>query len=149
VVREPDGAIMAYCWSAGASTWEQIGEVVPPPAGGTKVRRRRLLCYGGPSAARHRSTAARRSPPSASRDSARSALPLLARRSTRPPPAPQEHHGKRWDFVFDVEMDDGPARKLAVNRGENPYMAARRFLEEEELPAHFTEQVLVGGVGVE
>jgi hypothetical protein len=39
VIREPDGAIMAYCWSAGASTWEQIGEVVPPPAGGTQVRR--------------------------------------------------------------------------------------------------------------
>lgn len=38
VVREADGAIMAYCWSAATSTWEQIGEVVPAPTGGTKVR---------------------------------------------------------------------------------------------------------------
>ncbi len=37
VVREVDGAIMAYCWSVADSTWQQIGEVVPAPSGGTKV----------------------------------------------------------------------------------------------------------------
>jgi hypothetical protein len=58
---------------------------------------------------------------------------------------PQEHNGKRWDFVFDVEMDEGNPRKLAVNRGENPYVAARRFLEQEELPPYFTEQVGLAG----
>lgn len=39
-------------------------------------------------------------------------------------------------------MDDGQKRKLAVNRGENPYVAARRFLEDEELPPYFTEQIV-------
>jgi hypothetical protein len=69
--------------------------------------------------------------------------PTSSHTHTLPSPSlHQEHQGKHWDFVFDVEMDDGQKRKLAVNRGENPYVAARRFLEDEELPPYFTEQIV-------
>jgi hypothetical protein len=37
------------------------------------------------------------------------------------------HAGQQWDFVFDVDFADGaPLKKLACNRGENPYEVADR-----------------------
>lgn len=52
------------------------------------------------------------------------------------------HQGKEWDYVFDVDVAEGaPPRKLPYNRGENPYIAADRFIEEEGLPLYFKEQV--------
>mmetsp|Transcript_40977 Transcript_40977/g.162226 ORF Transcript_40977/g.162226 Transcript_40977/m.162226 type:complete len:806 (-) Transcript_40977:1084-3501(-) len=42
--------------------------------------------------------------------------------------------GKYYDFVFDVEVEEGGAnRSLGYNRGENPYEAAQRFVEQNEL----------------
>eukprot|EP01051_Picozoa_sp_SAG22_P001023 SAG22_NODE_35_length_27276_cov_20.395849_11_plen_148_part_00 len=39
---------------------------------------------------------------------------------------------KVYDFVFDVDMEDGmPARKLGVNKGEDAMFAAHRFLDAE------------------
>lgn len=32
-------------------------------------------------------------------------------------------------------------RKLALNEDENPYLVAQRFIEQEELPPYFQEQV--------
>lgn len=53
------------------------------------------------------------------------------------------HAGREWDFVFDVDVEDGaPTRKLALNRDDNPYIVADRFLEEEGLPQHFKENVV-------
>ena len=47
--------------------------------------------------------------------------------------------GVTYDFVFDVDLEDGsPMRKLGVNRGEDPMMAAYRFLENEEVPTSST-----------
>jgi hypothetical protein len=43
--------------------------------------------------------------------------------------------------VFDVEMDSGAKLKLALDGGENPYIVADRFLEQNDLPAEFKEQV--------
>jgi phospholipase A-2-activating protein len=44
-------------------------------------------------------------------------------------------NGVAYDFVFDVDLEDGSSmRKLGVNRGEDPYFAAHRFLENEGLP---------------
>lgn len=51
--------------------------------------------------------------------------------------------GREWDFVFDVDIEDGaPMRQLATDRGENPYIAADRFIAEEGLPAYFREQIV-------
>ena len=40
--------------------------------------------------------------------------------------------------MFDVDAEEGaPPRKLALNRGDNPYSVAERFLEEQGLPASY------------
>lgn len=40
--------------------------------------------------------------------------------------------------VFDVDAEEGaPPRKLALNRGDNPYLVADRWLEEQGLPATY------------
>jgi phospholipase A-2-activating protein len=66
------------------------------------------------------------------------------------------HAGRQWDFVFDVDVGDGGAmRRLGCDRGENPYLVAERFLDQEELPAssEFREQIVrfveqnTGGAG--
>ena len=64
------------------------------------------------------------------------------------PPPPQLHLGQHWDFVFDVDAEEGaPPKKLACNRGENPYIVADRFLQQEELPVGYREQVCGGKCG--
>ncbi|KAF8055486.1 Plaa [Scenedesmus sp. PABB004] len=50
--------------------------------------------------------------------------------------------GREWDHVFDVEMDSGAKLKLALDAGENPYLAADRFLAQHDLPPEFKEQVV-------
>lgn len=51
--------------------------------------------------------------------------------------------GKEWDYVFDVDVQDGaPPLKLPYNVGENAYFAAQRFLERNELPGSFLEEVV-------
>jgi phospholipase A-2-activating protein len=52
------------------------------------------------------------------------------------------HGGKEWDYVFQVDIEDGkPTLALPYNAGENPYDASRRFLEQNELPISYLEQV--------
>lgn len=58
------------------------------------------------------------------------------------------YNGADYDYVFTVEIQEGaPPLKLPYNVTENPYDAARRFLENNELPlehlnsvANFIEQ---------
>ncbi|KAE8256447.1 hypothetical protein A4X13_0g2627 [Tilletia indica] len=53
------------------------------------------------------------------------------------------HDGREYDHVFDVDIADGvPPLKLPYNLSENPYMAAARFLEKNELPASYVDQVV-------
>ncbi|PRW44412.1 phospholipase A-2-activating [Chlorella sorokiniana] len=53
------------------------------------------------------------------------------------------HNGQQWDYVFDVDAEEGaPPRKLALNRGDNPYLVADRWLEEQGLPATYKEQIV-------
>ncbi|WFD35340.1 hypothetical protein MCUN1_002191 [Malassezia cuniculi] len=53
------------------------------------------------------------------------------------------HNGREYDYVFDVDVQDGvPPLKLAYNASENPYVAAQRFLDENELPASYLDQVV-------
>lgn len=51
--------------------------------------------------------------------------------------------GVSYDYVFDVDIAEGaPPLKLPYNVSENPYVAASRFLERNELPASFLDQVV-------
>ncbi|CAO1630116.1 unnamed protein product [Sympodiomycopsis kandeliae] len=51
--------------------------------------------------------------------------------------------GKEYDYVFDVDIaDDAPPLKLPYNLNENAYVAAQRFLEKNELPMTYLEQVV-------
>ena len=51
--------------------------------------------------------------------------------------------------MFDVDWEDGaPPKKLALNRGDNPYTVADRFLEQEALPATYRWVVSHGGAGL-
>ncbi|KAF3985737.1 hypothetical protein FT663_04847 [Candidozyma haemuli var. vulneris] len=53
------------------------------------------------------------------------------------------HNGKEWDYVFDVDVEDGkPPLKLPYNSNENPYTAADRFLADHELPASYKDEVV-------
>ncbi|KAL4433027.1 hypothetical protein ABPG77_006454 [Micractinium sp. CCAP 211/92] len=53
------------------------------------------------------------------------------------------HNGQQWDYVFDVDVQEGaPPLKLALNRGDNPYLVADRFLEEHGLPATYKDQIV-------
>lgn len=50
--------------------------------------------------------------------------------------------GKSYDFVFDVELgESGPKKRLGYNRGENPYAAAQRFIDDNELDQDFLDQI--------
>ncbi len=50
--------------------------------------------------------------------------------------------GKEYDYVFDIDIEDGkPALKLPYNLSENAWDAARKFLDRNELPFEYYEQV--------
>ena len=53
------------------------------------------------------------------------------------------YNGKEYDYVFDVDVsDDAPPLKLPFNASENPYVAAQRFLENNQLPGTYLDQVV-------
>ena len=53
-----------------------------------------------------------------------------------------EYNGKEYDYVFDVDIQEGvPPLKLPYNLSENPYDAATRFLQDNELPMSYLDQV--------
>lgn len=52
------------------------------------------------------------------------------------------YEGKEYDFVFSVDISDTePAIKLPYNRGEDPWMAAQKFIHKNQLPQAYLEQV--------
>ena len=52
------------------------------------------------------------------------------------------YEGKEYDFVFDVDIQEGaPPLKLPYNASENPFEAARKFLENNELPISYLDTV--------
>ena len=54
----------------------------------------------------------------------------------------QFHNGQEWDYVFDVDFEDGaPMKKLCMNKNENPIEVAERFLLAEDLPINYRDQV--------
>ncbi|KAH6918330.1 phospholipase A-2-activating protein [Coprinopsis sp. MPI-PUGE-AT-0042] len=55
----------------------------------------------------------------------------------------QLYQGKEYDYVFDVDIQDGvPPLKLPYNVADNPYSAAQRFLQSNELPLSYIDQVV-------
>lgn len=55
----------------------------------------------------------------------------------------KSYNGQEWDYVFDVDVEDGkPPLKLPYNANENPYTAAEKFLADNELPASYKEEVV-------
>ncbi|CRL05013.1 CLUMA_CG018161, isoform A [Clunio marinus] len=52
------------------------------------------------------------------------------------------HEGKEYDFVFNVDIEDGvPPLKLPFNRTEDPWFAAQKFIHANDLPQAYLEQV--------
>lgn len=50
--------------------------------------------------------------------------------------------GTTYDFVFEVEIGEGGKKeKLGYNRGENPYLAAQRFIDDNELSQEFLDEI--------
>ncbi|EKM82501.1 hypothetical protein AGABI1DRAFT_34287 [Agaricus bisporus var. burnettii JB137-S8] len=55
----------------------------------------------------------------------------------------QIYQGKEYDYVFDVDIQEGvPPLKLPYNVTENPYSAAQRFLQANELPLSYIDEVV-------
>jgi phospholipase A-2-activating protein len=53
-----------------------------------------------------------------------------------------DYLGKEYDYVFDVDMEDGkPALKLPYNLSQNPYEAATKFIQDNEAPITYLDQV--------
>ena len=52
------------------------------------------------------------------------------------------HNGKEYDYVFDVDIEEGkPPLKLPYNVSQNHYEVARKFIEDNELPLTYLDQV--------
>lgn len=52
------------------------------------------------------------------------------------------HLGKEYDYVFDVDIKDGaPPLKLPFNASQNPYQAAQDFINANELPQDYLDQI--------
>ncbi|TFK76208.1 phospholipase A-2-activating protein [Pluteus cervinus] len=55
----------------------------------------------------------------------------------------QLYQGKEYDYVFDVDIQDGvPPLKLPYNASDNPYTAAQNFLATNDLPATYIDEVV-------
>lgn len=53
-----------------------------------------------------------------------------------------EFQGESYDYVFDVDIEDGkPPLKLPYNLSENPYERATKFLNDNELPLTYLDNV--------
>ncbi|KAJ2807985.1 WD repeat protein Lub1 [Coemansia guatemalensis] len=58
------------------------------------------------------------------------------------PTRKQTFEGREYDYVFDVDIQEGaPPLKLPYNASDNPYDAARRFLERHDLPSEHLDTV--------
>ena len=54
----------------------------------------------------------------------------------------KEYEGKEYDYVFDVDIQEGaPPLKLPYNVNQNPYEAATKFLERNELSMAYLDTV--------
>ncbi|KAG6376286.1 WD40-repeat-containing domain protein [Boletus reticuloceps] len=55
----------------------------------------------------------------------------------------QLYNGKEYDYVFDVDVQEGAAPlKLPYNASENPYAAAQRFLQQNDVSMNYIDEVV-------
>lgn len=53
-----------------------------------------------------------------------------------------EYLGQDYDYVFDVDIEDGkPPLKLPYNLSQNPFETATKFIQDNELPMSYIDQV--------
>lgn len=52
------------------------------------------------------------------------------------------HNGKEYDFVFEIEIEEGKKAKVGVNKDSNHYMVASDFLDEHELDQNYLETIV-------
>jgi phospholipase A-2-activating protein len=53
----------------------------------------------------------------------------------------KEYNGRQYDYVFDIDIEDGkPPLKLPYNVTQNPYEAATKFLQDNELPMTYLDE---------
>lgn len=91
MIKELNGNVSAYMWSASTGKWDNVGTVVD--AAGSSGRK-------------------------------------------------VEFEGKEYDYVFDIDVEDGKAPlKLPFNVSQNPYDAAQKFLDRTKLPQTYLEQI--------
>jgi len=95
VIRQGSKAF-AFAWSAAASKWEPVGEVVDS-AGDSKNT------VGG---------------------------------------GKMTLDGKEYDFVFDIEVEEGRMEKLGINKKDNPYMIASDFIDKHDLNPDYMETIV-------
>jgi hypothetical protein len=48
---------------------------------------------------------------------------------------------KEYDYVFDIDVEDGVILQLPFNVSDNPYSAAVQFIERHELPKNYLDQI--------
>ncbi|CAG7833242.1 unnamed protein product [Allacma fusca] len=51
------------------------------------------------------------------------------------------HDGKEYDYVFSVDLDGTATLKLPYNISEDPWFAAKRFIDKNDLNPQFLDQV--------
>uniref|UniRef100_A0A060TBN2 ARAD1D33330p n=1 Tax=Blastobotrys adeninivorans TaxID=409370 RepID=A0A060TBN2_BLAAD len=67
---------------------------------------------------------------------------VVSTKQASKPQAKKTFEGKQYDYVFDVDIEEGsPNLPLPYNSDENPYDAARRFLDRHELPLTYLDEV--------
>ena len=49
--------------------------------------------------------------------------------------------GKEYDYVFDIDIDDGKVLKLPYNRSEDAWMAAQNFIYKYNLPQVYLDTI--------
>ncbi|KAG8217652.1 WD-40 repeat-containing protein [Butyriboletus roseoflavus] len=55
----------------------------------------------------------------------------------------QLYNGREYDYVFDVDVQEGaPPLKLPYNVSENPYTAAQRFLQQNDVSMSYIDEVV-------
>ena len=54
----------------------------------------------------------------------------------------KQYQGAEYDYVFDIDVHEGAQPlKLPYNKKDNPYMAAQLFIEQNELPQSYLEEI--------
>ncbi|MEN2497216.1 MAG: WD repeat protein Lub1 [Marteilia pararefringens] len=49
---------------------------------------------------------------------------------------------KTYDYVFDVDLEGRQSLKLPYNNGDNPYESAQSFIDKNDLPITYLEQIV-------